>query len=76
MAKEIKVTIKPRRIYAREPYAQFKAHPAWKVLDQVIEDLVENQDLVETTIRKCIVGYIIKRLSEYDLLKNESNGKS
>jgi hypothetical protein len=66
--KQIIVTKKPKRTYAREPYAQFKVLKAWKVIDQAIEDLVENQDMVETTVRKCIVGYILKRLSENKLL--------
>jgi len=66
--KQIIVTMKPKRKYAREPYAQFKELKAWKVVDQAIEDLVENQDMVETTVRKCIVGYILKRLSENELL--------
>lgn len=66
---EIKFKLKPSRKFAQEPYQKFKKHPAWKVLDQTIEDLVENQDMVETTVRKCIVGYIIKRLMEQDLLK-------
>lgn len=66
--KQIIVTMKPKRKYAREPYAQFKELKAWKVVDRAIEDLVENQDMVETTVRKCIVGYILKRLAENDLL--------
>lgn len=66
--KQIIVTKKPTRKYAREPYAQFKELKAWKVVDRAIEDLVENQDMVETTVRKCIVGYILKRLSENELL--------
>lgn len=66
--KQIIVTMKPKRKYAREPYAQFKELKAWKVVDRAIEDLVENQDMVEATVRKCIVGYILKRLSENELL--------
>lgn len=66
--KQIIVTKKPTRKYAREPYAQFKELKAWSVVDHAIEDLVENQDMVETTVRKCIVGYILKRLSENGLL--------
>lgn len=66
--KQIIVTVKPKRKYAREPYAQFKKLKAWKVVDRAIEDLVENQDMIETTVRKCIVGYILKRLSENELL--------
>lgn len=70
MTTKITVQMKPVRKYAREPYAQYKNHPAWKVLDRAIEDLVENQDLVETTVRKCIIGYLIKRLVAHGLLKD------
>lgn len=61
--------LKKKIIYPKEPYAQYKKLAAWKVLSRAIDDLVENQDLVETTVRKCIVGYLIKRLIEFDLLK-------
>ncbi len=68
MGKEIIVKATSEEKYPAEPYAQFKNNPAWSVINQIIGDLVENQDIVETTVRKCIVGYIIKRLTETGLL--------
>lgn len=75
MPKEITIKMKPKRKYPREPFAQYKEHAAWKVLDQAIEDLVENQDIVETTVRKFIVGYLIKQLVKNDLLKASKIGE-
>ena len=40
----------------------------WKVMDTIIDELTHNEDIIETTARKCIVGYIIKRLKENNLL--------
>jgi hypothetical protein len=45
-------------------YDEFRTSPAWAVIDSAISDLVENQDLVEGTLRYWIVGYIVKQLTE------------
>jgi hypothetical protein len=36
------------------------------VVDESIEDLVENGDIIENTLREYIVGYIVKKLAEAD----------
>ena len=51
------------------PYKEFQALEAWRVIDNVIEQLVENKDLVETTPRRYIVGSILKQLSDNKMLK-------
>jgi hypothetical protein len=45
-------------------YDEFRTSPAWAVIDRALSDLVENQDLVEGTLRYHIVGYIVKQLTE------------
>ena len=40
----------------------FRTSPARAVIDRAISELVENQDLVEGTLRPYIVGYILKQL--------------
>lgn len=50
-------------------YDEFDGTPAWEVVDRAISDLVVNQDLGETTLRYYIVGYIVKALSEAELLR-------
>jgi hypothetical protein len=47
-------------------YSEFEGSQVWEVVDQAISDLVENQDLEETTARRYIVGSIVQDLSEDD----------
>ena len=51
------------------PYKKFQATKAWNVVENAIEKLVENKDLVETTARRYIVGFILKQLDGNKLLK-------
>ena len=46
------------------PYRQYKNHPAWGVLVESIEKLVNNADLAEKTDRAYIVGLIIQDLDQ------------
>ena len=45
------------------PYESYRGTASWKLVDQAINDLVENQDIVENTRRDYIVGYICKNLN-------------
>ena len=51
------------------PYKEFQDTEAWSVVDNAIEQLVENKDLMETTARRYIVGFILKQLDDNKLLK-------
>ncbi len=44
------------------PYEAYRGTPTWNIVEKAIDDLVENEDLVETTGRDYIVGYICKKL--------------
>lgn len=48
----------------KHPYTKYENTELWKKVDQIIGDLVENQDLEETTAREYIVGYFCKHLEE------------
>jgi hypothetical protein len=48
------------------PYKQFENTPLWAVINKGIEDLVENNDIEETTGREYIVGYLCKLASELE----------
>ena len=50
------------------PYSEFLNTSVWDVLDQAIQDLIDNQDIEETTDRKLIVGYILSKMNENKLL--------
>ena len=69
MIREITVRVKKQYRSCVEPYAQYTNHPAWSVVEQALDDLVENQDIAELTLRRKIVGYLIKRLNEQKLLR-------
>jgi len=44
------------------PYEDLEGTPRWKVLDHALQDLIDNQDLEETTDRRYLVGYIAQQL--------------
>jgi hypothetical protein len=46
------------------PYGQFEGTPLWEVINKGIDDLVENNDLEETTQREYIVGYLCMLINE------------
>ena len=55
----------------KRPYHKFENTKAWNVLEKSVADLVQNQDIVETTNRYYIVGSILKDLYAARIL-NES----
>ncbi|WP_176522503.1 MULTISPECIES: hypothetical protein [unclassified Bacillus (in: firmicutes)] len=46
------------------PYEKFENTPLWKVINQGINDLVENNDIEESTKREYIVGYLCKLITK------------
>lgn len=53
------------------PYDIYKNLDEWHAIENAIADLVDNQDLVESTNRDYIVGYIIKCLDDKQLLSKK-----
>jgi hypothetical protein len=47
---------------SKHPYEEFESSRVWKILDKAIGELVENNDIKETTRRAHIVGYLCKKL--------------
>jgi hypothetical protein len=54
--------------FAANAYLEFREYAAWGVVERAINDLVENQDIDETTVHELIVGYMVKSLAEAGLL--------
>jgi hypothetical protein len=54
--------------HENHPYKEFESTRLWSILDSVIDDLVENDDLRELTLRRYIVGYFCKKLYEERLI--------
>ena len=46
------------------PYTRFENTELWRKVSQIIDGLVENQDIQETTKREYIVGYICENMAE------------
>lgn len=44
----------------------------WDVVDRAISVLVKKEDIIETTARYCIVGYLIDQLEHADLLREQA----
>jgi hypothetical protein len=53
--------------FAENAYLGGRDSPAWGVVDRASNDLVENQDIKETTVHELIVGYIVTSLVEAGL---------
>ena len=51
-----------------EVYSEFQNTRAWSVVDQAIQGLFENQDIDKRTHTHFIVGYIVKALSDAEIL--------
>jgi hypothetical protein len=52
----------------KHPYQEYEGSEVWKVLEKGIKDLHANGDVVETTARPYIVGYLVKRLVDAGLI--------
>jgi hypothetical protein len=56
----------------RHPYEEYQSLEVWKVLEKGIKNLQTNGDVVETTARPYIVGYLAKLLVDSGLLATPS----
>ena len=45
------------------PYKEFEGTPLWEAIDDAISKLEQNSDVVLTTAREYVVGYIAKTVS-------------
>lgn len=51
------------------PYEIFEETPLWDIINKGINDLVENNDIEETTQREYIVGYLCELIYELETKK-------
>lgn len=54
------------------PYERYEGSPIWLSLEKAIADLVENQDIEETTRREYIVGYLIQKVEGLEGMPNKA----
>jgi len=57
------------------PYRSHEGTLAWKIVNEAIDSLVDNQDLIEQTARTHIVGYVVKQLVESGVAISPKNKK-
>tara|TARA_R110002050_G_scaffold44262_1_gene105506 strand:+ start:5675 stop:5845 length:171 start_codon:yes stop_codon:yes gene_type:complete len=51
------------------PYKELEKLKAWKIVNDSIKDLEDNQDIILQTQESYVVGYILKNLYEKEFLK-------
>jgi hypothetical protein len=51
-------------ISSKHPYVEYEGSKEWRILDAEITELVRNNDLVEQTDRRYIVGALCKALAQ------------
>ena len=49
---------------SQHPYVEFEGSKAWRVLDAALTSLMQNNDVVEQTDRRYIIGSLCKALAE------------
>jgi hypothetical protein len=54
------------------PYRELEPTPAWRVVEEAMERLVRNNDLLEQTDRRYIVGLLVNSLHEKGMLTAEA----
>ena len=48
----------------KHPYSEYEKTDLWEIITKSIDDLIENQDIVLTTPKEYVIGYICKMLTE------------
>jgi hypothetical protein len=63
LKKKKKKTIIYGKMKLKHPYNEFEESQLWKLVDEAICDLIENQDIKLTTRKEYVIGYICKVLN-------------
>ncbi len=50
------------------PYKSFESHPAWKIIEQALAELDDNDDLELRTAKRYVIGHIISALAKSGVL--------
>ena len=52
-------------------YEEYRNLAAWEIIENELKELVDNQDLVITTLPDLVIGSLVKSLKDNDLLKED-----
>jgi len=47
--------------YDKNKYQKYRNTKSWKVLEEAIDELIENQDLIITTKKEYVIGYLCEK---------------
>lgn len=58
------------------PYAQYKNTEEWVIIEYLLNELENNQDIELKTAPEYVIGYLVEKLRNKDLLKDKEVVKS
>jgi len=67
---------KTKDLKATTPYAQYKNTEEWVIIEYLLNELENNQDIELKTAPEYVIGYLVEKLRNKDLLKDQAKVKT
>jgi len=61
---------KTRNLKISTPYSQYQNTEEWVIIEYLLKELENNQDIELKTAPKYVIGYLVEKLRNKDLLKS------
>lgn len=62
---------KTKDLKATTPYTQYQNTEEWVIIEYLLNELENNQDIELKTAPEYVIGYLVEKLRNKDLLKNK-----
>ena len=62
---------KERNLKENTPYAQYQNTEEWAIIEYLLKELENNQDIELKTAPEYVIGYLVEKLRNRDLLKSK-----
>jgi hypothetical protein len=62
---------KARNLKVNTPYAQYQDTEEWVIIEYLLKELETNQDIELKTAPEYVIGYLVEKLRNRDLLKSK-----
>lgn len=62
---------KARNLKENTPYAQYQNTEEWVIIEYLLKELENNQDIELKTAPEYVIGYLVEKLRNRDLLKSK-----
>jgi len=62
---------KERNLKENTPYAQYQNTEEWVIIEYLLKELESNQDIELKTAPEYVIGYLVEKLRNRDLLKSK-----